>query len=218
MVSMHYAGVHVHRAITNTDGWGANRTIPPPFDVERHPDSALLDSGASCSIIGNHWTEFLRQDIRASVLGIAGVRMDNLYTGSYAAVARLTDGQEAIVIVHRSIHMPGSNTILSRMQLRAARCGILDDPTQGPRFIRQWGMRRGRAEQFDIDVQVTSGLPFVPTRTIRDGERGVLPEIELTSNVTVWDPHRFDTVSDRVVTEQDSIPTIDAAAPSSKHT
>jgi hypothetical protein len=94
------------------------------------------------------------------------------------------------------------------MQLRAARCGILDDPTQGPRFIRQWGMRHGRAEQFDIDVQVTGGLPFVPTRIIRDGERGVLPEIELTSNVTVWDPQRYDTVSDRFVTEQDSMPTI----------
>ena len=60
MVSMYHAGVHVHRAITNTTGWGeANRTIPPPFDVERHPDSALLDSGTACSIIGNHWTEFL---------------------------------------------------------------------------------------------------------------------------------------------------------------
>ena len=69
-------------------------------------------------------------------------------------------------------------------------------------------MRHGRAEEFDIDVQVTRGLSFVPTRAIQDGERGVLPEIELTSNVTVWDPHRFDTVSNRVVTEQDSMPTI----------
>ena len=208
MVRMYHQGIHVHRAITNLAGGYANRTVPPPFDVERHPDSALLDSGTACSVIGNHWTEFLRQDVRASVIGIAGVRMDNLYTGSYAAVARLTDGQEAIVIVHRAIHMPGSSTILSRMQLRAARCGILDDPTQGPRFIRQWGMRHGRAEEFDIDVQVTRGLSFVPTRAIQDGERGVLPEIELTSNVTVWDPHRFDTVSNRVVTEQDSMPTI----------
>ena len=58
MVRMaHYMGIHVHRAITNTSGYGANRTIPPPFDVARHPDSALLDSGTACSIIGNHWTE-----------------------------------------------------------------------------------------------------------------------------------------------------------------
>ena len=75
-------------------------------------------------------------------------------------------------------------------------------------FIRQWGTRNGRAEQFDIDVQVTRGLPFIPTRMIRDGERGVLPEIELTSNLADWDPQRYDTVSNRVVSEQDSMPTI----------
>ena len=102
--------------------------------------------------------------------------------------------------------MPGSSTILSRMQMRAALCGILHDPTQGPRFIRQWGTIHDDHEEFDIDVQVANGLPFIPTRAIQDGERGTLPEIELRSNTTDWDPSRFDTVSqDRFVSVQDTI-------------
>ena len=182
MLRMNQWGVHVHRAIVSLPRAGPNENIPPPFDVTQHPDSALLDSGTACSIIGNQWMEIMPQEARANVLGIGGVRMDNLKTGSYAAVARLTDGQEAIIIVHRAIHMPGSSTILSRMQMRAALCGILDDPTQGPRFVRQWGTIGDENEEFDIDVQVANGLAFVPTRAIRDGERGTMPEIEGRSN------------------------------------
>jgi len=36
-----------------------------------------------------------------------------------------------------------------------------------------------------------------------------MPEIELTSNTTIWNPSRFDTVSqDRFVTVEDDVPTI----------
>jgi len=41
--------------------------------------------------------------------------------------------------------------------MRAALCGMLDDPTQGPRFVRQWGTIGNENEEFDIDVQVANG-------------------------------------------------------------